>query len=77
MTQNQITIINNTIDLGKKAAPYAGLYFVGKLIMDALNNSGHDFAQLKHKDSVKAVHMQKLVWACCVIVLFIISLLKK
>lgn len=77
MVQNQVTIVNNTIEFGKKATPYVGLYFIGRLIMDALNNSGHDFAQIKLKDSVKAIHNQKLAWAFCVIILFLISLFKK
>jgi hypothetical protein len=76
MSQTQITVINNTYQLVEKAVPYAGLYFIGKLIMDALNNSGHDFAQLKHAKTVQAVHALKIIWGCLIAVLLIISLLK-
>ena len=79
MSQNQAinftAIFNNTIDLGKEVTPFAGLYFVGKLIMEALNNSGHDFAQLKHLKSVKSVHWQKIAWAFCVLILLSLKLL--
>jgi len=73
MNQSQFVTINNFIDFGKKATPYATILLGAKIILNTLDNSGHDFAKVKLVDSAKAIHGQKLAVIFCMIILLIIS----
>lgn len=76
MGQQQYQTINitNVINATKKVAPLVILAALYKIAMSGLNESSHDFAQLKIKTTVKAIYSLKLMIIFVSIVSFILIL---